>query len=85
MTKRPGGDLVKNAFNQEANFTASQMITSNKLQIGNLEKNAVHESRQIQTLKTKKPEQMLLDLRNKKISEMNAYKDKETDRKVSDI
>ena len=28
---------------------------------------------------------MLLDLRNKKISEMNAYKDKETDRKVSDI
>ena len=28
---------------------------------------------------------MLLDLRNKKIAEMNAYKDKETDRKVSDI
>ena len=28
---------------------------------------------------------MLMDLRNKKIAEMNAYKDKETDRKVSDI
>ena len=28
---------------------------------------------------------MLLDLRNKKIAEMNAYKEKETDRKVSDI
>ena len=61
------------------------MIRINKLSIGKAEVSTVHESRQVQALKTKKPEQMLLDLRNKKITEMNAYKDKEPDRKVSDI
>ena len=61
------------------------MITSNKLSIGIAEVKTVHESRQVQALKTKKPEQMLLDLRSKKIAEMNAYKEKESDRKVTDI
>jgi len=66
---------MKNAFNQEANAAAEHMINSSKFLNNSVEVNAVHQSRPTQVLKLKKPEQILLDVRNKKVAELNLYKD----------
>ena len=40
----------------------------------NAEKEAIHEKRPIAIVKTKKPEQILVEVRNKKMAELNMYK-----------
>ena len=78
-------EFVKNAFNQEASFTASQMINTSKLMSSTLEIDAVHKSRPTQVLKTKKPDQIILEVRSKKIAELNQYKEQPTEKKYLDI
>ena len=63
----------------------SQMIHSSKMQSNALEVEAVHKSRPTQVLKQKKPEQILLEVRNKKIAEMNQYKEAPAEKKYKDI
>ena len=76
---------MKNAFNQEASVTASQMINNSKLLNNSQEIEAVHNSRITQALKTKKPEQILVEVRSRKIAELNQYKDEPTEKKFKDI
>ena len=78
-------EFVKNAFNQEACYTASQMINTSKLMNSTFEVEAVHKSRPTQVLKTKKPDQIILEVRNKKIAELNQYKEVPTEKKYLDI
>ena len=78
-------EFVRNAFNQEANMTASQMIRTSKLMTQSMEVDTVHQSRPTQVLKQKKPEQILLQVRNKKINELNEYKDAPSEKKFKDI
>ena len=64
-------EFVKNAFNQEASITAMNLINSSKLSTGKVEVNTIAMSRPTQVLKTKKPNQILMEVRNKKIQELN--------------
>ena len=47
---------MKNAFNQEASQTVSQMVSQSKMVNNSLEIDAVHHNRPTQVLKMKKPE-----------------------------
>lgn len=47
---------MKNAFNQEANNAAAQMVNQSKLLTNSMEVEAVHQSRLTQVLKMKKPD-----------------------------
>ena len=76
---------MKNAFNQEASMTASSMINTQKLKTNSFEIDAVHLSRITQVLKTKKPEQILLEVRSKKIAQLNEYKEAASEKKYKDI
>ena len=64
-------EFVKNAFNQEASGMAATMINQSKLMSQSVEVDTVQHSRPTQFLKTQKPEQILLQVRNKKIEELN--------------
>ena len=64
---------------------AQSMIQQSKISNQFDEIDAVHKSRPTQILKTKKPEQLLLEVRNRKISEMNTYKDAPSEKKYKDI
>ena len=76
---------MKNAFNQEASMTASQMVNTSKMMNNSFELEAVHHNRPSQVLKMKKPEQILMEVRSKKIAELNQYKSQNAERKVNDI
>ena len=47
------------------------MATQAKLMTNSMEVDAVHQSRPTQVLKMKKPEQILMEVRSKKIAELN--------------
>ena len=49
------------------------------------EQNSVFLSRTAQVLKTKKPEEILLQVRTKKIEELNKYKEAPSEKKFKDI
>ena len=66
-------------------MTASQMIKTSKLMSQSVEVDTVQQSRITQVLKTKKPEHILLQVRNKKIDELNQYKEASSDKKYKDI
>ena len=78
-------ELIKNAFNQEASQMAQSMITQHKLSTNFEEVEAVNQTRIAQTLKRKKPDQILLEIRNKKIQELNQYKEASSEQKYKDI
>lgn len=78
-------EFMKNAFNQEANNAAAQMVNQSKLLTNSMEVEAVHQSRLTQVLKMKKPDQILAEVRNKKIAELNQYKEANTEKKYTDI
>ena len=64
---------------------ANQMINSTKLMSQSVEVDTVHQSRPTQVLKTHKPEQILLQVRNRKINELNSYKQETSEKKMKDI
>ena len=66
-------------------MTASQLINSTKLMSQSFEVETVHRSRPTQVLKTKKPEQILLQVRQQKMDEMNLYKEASSEKKYKDI
>lgn len=76
---------MKNAFNQEAAHAANLMATQTKVLTNSIEVDAVHQSRPTQVLKMKKPEQILMEVRSKKIAELNQYKEANTEKKYQDI
>ena len=78
-------EFVKNAFNQEASIMSQTMVNNQKLSTNAFEIKAVHNSRPTQVLKTKKPEQILLEVRNRKIAELNQYKEASSNKKIKDI
>ena len=47
------------------------MVNTSKLMNSSFEVETVHKSRPMQVLKTKKPEQIILEVRSKKIAELN--------------
>jgi len=51
----------------------------------NQEANAVKATRIDQVLKTRKPDQILFEVRNRKIAELNNYKEAHTDKRYKDI
>ena len=77
--------FLKNAFNQEASITAQSMIHQQKIGSQVEEQNSVFLSRTAQVLKTKKPEEILLQVRTKKIEELNKYKEAPSEKKFKDI
>jgi len=74
-------ELMRNAFNQEASVTAANMVNSSKMSANNLEVETIINSRPTQVLKTKKPEQILMEVRSKKIQELNQYKEVSSEKK----
>ena len=64
---------------------AEQMVNTHKFLNNSTEVSAIHESRPTQVLKMKKPEQILMEVRSKKIAELNQYKDQATEKKFQDI
>ena len=62
------------------------MVNSSKLLTNSVEVPAIHETRVTQALKMKKPEQILAEVRSKKIAELNMYKqDPNAEHKVEEI
>lgn len=61
------------------------MVAQKKLTTNAFEVDAVHKSRPVQVLKTKKPDQILLEVRSKKIAELNKYKNAPSEKKFKDI
>lgn len=61
------------------------LIERSKLQTNNFEISAVHNTRPTVVLKTKTPEQILQEVRNRKIAQLNQYKEVPTDKKFKDI
>ena len=64
-------EFVKNAFNQEASVAASNMINTSKMMNSTIERNTLNNTRTTQVIKLKKPDQIILEVRSKKISELN--------------
>ena len=59
-------------------MTASVMIDKTKQLTQNQEAKAVQQTRIPQALKERKPEELLLEVRNRKIQELNQYKEAPT-------
>jgi len=57
------------------------MINQTKLMNNSMEVAAVSKSRITQALKLKKPDQILMEVRSKKIAELNLYKDATSEKK----
>ena len=61
------------------------MIQQTKLQNNSMEIDAINQTRPTQALKTKKPQQILTEVRTRKIQELNQYKDAPAEKKFKDI
>ena len=66
-------------------MAASQMINNSKLMSSTFEVGTVHNSRPTHVLKQKNPDQIILEVRSKKIAELNQYKEQSTEKKYQDI
>ena len=78
-------ELQQNALNQELSIMSENMINQRKIETQFKERDAVATSVPFRELKKRKTDQILLEVRNKKLAELAQYKNRSPDRKYNDI